>query len=355
MREMCQYILPGNHQPSPADLFERMALWCRDNEIEHDIYGEGQFIQASEQKVADLLGFEAGLFVITGTMAQPTMLQLACQTRHCHNVAMHETSHVYLRERQGYQMQNRFRILPVGNPYTPWQLNDLKTIPDELGAVLYELPMRELGGQLPPFEALEEIKEYCHERGIHLHMDGARLWESAAFYQKSYKEIARGFHSAYVSLYKGINGIGGALLLGDRRLIERARTWMKRQGGNVYHRTPYVVAAMMQFDQQIAKMPRYFERTQQLVDMLAECKHITPNPIRPQSNMLHLYFPKGAEQASQIRDRLAKEHGIWIGNPQQGQLESSSFVEWYIGDRLIELDDALLSDILGKIDTLMGE
>ena len=58
-----------------------MAKWCEDNQVSHDVYGEGDTIQAFEQKVAELLGYEAGLFVVTGTMTQPTVLELVTKQK----------------------------------------------------------------------------------------------------------------------------------------------------------------------------------------------------------------------------------------------------------------------------------
>jgi threonine aldolase len=77
-----------------------------------------------------------------------------------------------------------------------------------------------------------------------------------------------GFDSVYVSLYKGIGGLGGAMLLGTQAFIDRAKPWMQRMGGNLVHRTPQVVSAAMQFDTRLAAMPAYFERTQQLYALL---------------------------------------------------------------------------------------
>lgn len=354
MQNKCKTVLHGNKRISPAEMFERMAEWCRENNVEHDIYGQGKLIQAFEQKVADLLGFEAGLFVITGTMTQPTALQIACQEKQCANVAMHPTSHVYLHERQGYQLQQRFNVLPVGEPYQPWTVEHLEAITDPLAAVLYELPMREIGGQLPEFEHLQAVKDYCANHNFHLHMDGARVWEAAAWYQKSYQEVAQGFHSAYVSMYKGVNGLGGAMLLGDKSFIRQADTWMKRQGGNVWHRTPYVVAAMMQFDERIAAMPALFERTKQLYTQFGEFPLFTLNPTAPQSNMLHIYLPLSESQAKVLRDELAEEHSIWIGNPQQAALPEQSSLEWYVGDLLLNMEDELLHQTLRTIHSAIA-
>ncbi|CAH8205353.1 beta-eliminating lyase-related protein [Vibrio aestuarianus] len=353
LRQQCHTFIAGNREPSPAELFANMSTWCLENDIEHDVYGEGLLIQQFEQQLAQLLGFEAGLFVISGTMTQPTVLQLVCDQKNNSLVAMHESSHIFRHERQGYQLQNRFNILTIGDMFRPWTLKDLKQWPDDIAAVLYELPMREIGGQLPTWQQLQEIKEYCHEQKIHLHMDGARLWEAAAYYQKSYQEIAQGFDSVYVSLYKGINGLGGSMLLGNKPLLDCASMWMKRQGGNVYHRTPYIVSAAMQFERRIAAMPQLFERTQQVYQILSRYPQFVLNPTQPQANMFHIYLPVSYENAVAMRDKLASEQGVWIGNPQITALPQQSMIEWYVGDHLLNMPDEKLTEILGWLSNHM--
>ncbi|MEF1257008.1 MULTISPECIES: threonine aldolase family protein [unclassified Vibrio] len=339
LKQLCTTHLPGNKEDSPAVHFSKMAQWCEQHNVAHDVYGEGETIQAFEQKVADLLGYEAGLFVITGTMTQPTVLELVTRQKRNPIVAMHPSSHIYVHERQGYQLQNRFNILPVGNEFKPWKLEDLQAWPDEIAAVLYELPMREIGGQLPSWQELERIKQHCAENNIHLHMDGARLWETAAYYQKEYHQIAQGFDTAYVSLYKGINGLGGSMLLGSKAFIQLASMWMKRQGGNVYHRTPYVVSAAMQFDERLARLPSLFERTKQVYEIIAEFPTLAVNPPKPQSNMLHLILPFSFEQAQALQQAFATNRGIWFGNPQVTSHPNQSLIEWYVGDNLLEISD----------------
>ncbi|WCP69747.1 beta-eliminating lyase-related protein [Vibrio tubiashii] len=349
LKQLCHIHLPGNKEDSPAEHFKKMAKWCEDNQVSHDVYGEGETIQAFEQKVAELLGYEAGLFVVTGTMTQPTVLELVIKQKRNPNVGMHPSSHIYVHERQGYQLQNRFNILPIGNPFQTWKLEDLKAWPDELAAVLYELPMREIGGQLPSWQELEEIKSYCADNSIHLHMDGARLWEAAAYYQKEYREIAQGFDTTYVSLYKGINGLGGSMLLGSKAFIELASIWMKRQGGNLYHRTPYIVSAAMQFDQRLAILPTLFERTQQIYKIIEEFPALSVNPTQPQSNMLHLILPFSCEEAKEIQQAFATEKGIWFGNPQVTANPNQSVVEWYVGDSLLDFDDQELRSFFSEL------
>jgi len=335
-------VLPGHRARSPAEMFSAMAAWCAANDVSaHDLYGAGTLIEAFEQKIAATLGFEAAVFCISGTMAQVTALRLACADRNRPLVALHPTSHIFVHEKSNYQLLNHFSALPVGERYRPWTVADLAAVPDRLGAVGIEIPMREIGGQTTPWDELEALKAHVRGRGAHLHMDGARLWEAAAGYGKTVKEIAAGFDSVYVSLYKGVGGLGGAMLAGSREFVDRAAEWFRRTGGNVIHRSPYVVAAAMQFDQRVAGMPACYARTLWLADVLRDFPSLRVNPARPQANMLHVHLPVGRERALAIRNAIAEEHRIWLfTRASHAALPDTSYVELYIGDNLLNMADA---------------
>jgi threonine aldolase len=337
-------------------MYTAMAAWCEANGIEHDLYGSGSLIEDFERKVAALLGFEAAVFCVSGTMTQVTALRLACADRGRPLVALHPTAHILVHERSNHQLLGHFHVLQAGERNRPWTVGDLEAIPDRLGAVGLEIPMREIGGQITPWDELEAIKAHCRERGAHLHMDGARLWEAQAGYGKSAAEIAAGFDSVYVSLYKGIGGLGGAMLAGSREFIARASEWMKRQGGNVFHRSPYVVAAAMQFDERLAAMPACFERTGFVYEALRAHPDIRVNPAAPQANMLHLHLPVSRERATAIRNRLAGEHGIWMFNRvADGVLPDTSSFELYVGDNLLGLSDQQVRDALAHFARALAQ
>jgi threonine aldolase len=351
----CHTIFPGHRARRPAEMFSAMAAWCEANDVEHDVYGSGALIEAFERKVAALLGFEAAVFCISGTLTQVTALRLACADRGKPLVALHPTSHIIVHERSNYQLLGHFNALQVGDRHRPWTVADLQAVPDRLGAVALEIPMREIGGQLSPWDELQAIKQHCRERGAHLHMDGARLWEAQAGYGKSAAEIAAGFDSVYVSLYKGIGGLGGAVLAGSSEFVARAAEWMKRQGGNVIHRSPYVVAAAMQFDERLAAMPAYFERTRMLYEALSAHPSIRVNPAAPQANMLHLHLPVSRERATAIRDKLAEDHGIWMFNRvSHGALPDTSSVEIYVGENLLAMSNEEMRAALALFAAALG-
>ncbi len=321
-------------------MFAAMAAWCEANDVAHDVYGEGALVQAFEEKIAALLGFEAAVFCISGTMAQVTALRLACEDRASKLVALHPTSHIIVHEKSNYQLFGHFHALQVGDRHRPLTAAELDAVPDRLAAVALELPMREIGGQCPSWDELQAIKAHCRLRNAHLHMDGARLWEAASAFGRPLADIAAGFDSCYVSLYKGIGGLGGAMLAGSRSFIARAAESFKRQGGNVIHRSPYVVAAAMQFDERIAAMPQLLRRTQWLYEVLRDFPALRVNPARPQANMLHLHLPASRERAIQVRNQLALEHRIWLfGRVANGALPDTSVVELVVGDNLAAMPD----------------
>ena len=350
LQASCHTVFPGHKTRTPAQMYAAMAAWCEQHDVAHDVYGSGALIQEFERKVAAVLGFEAAVFCISGTMAQVTALRLACEDRGSRLAALHPTSHIFVHERSNYQLLGHFDALQAGDRHRPWTVDDLAAVPDKLGAVGMEVPMREIGGQNPSWDELAAIKAHCRERGAHLHLDGARLFEAAAGYGRTPAQVAAGADSVYVSLYKGIGGLGGSMLAGSASFVARAAEWFRREGGNVIHRSPYVVSAAMQFDQRLAAFPACFARTEWLYDELRAHPLIKPNPARPQANMLHLHLPVSRERALSIRDEIAREHGVWLfGRASHAALPESSYVELYVGDNLLNMADGAVREALGLL------
>ena len=179
-----------------------------------DVYGAGDAIAALEQRVATLLGKEAAVFMPSGTMAQQIALRVHAERAKNHRVAFHPTCHLEIHEQDGYRLLHGLRSVHVGTATRIPSLDDITGLAEDVGSLLLELPQREIGGVLPSWDELVAQTDAARERGMRVHLDGARLWESQPHFDRSYAEIAARFDSVYVSFYKTIGALTGAMLLG---------------------------------------------------------------------------------------------------------------------------------------------
>lgn len=354
LRSRCSTHYPGHRQLSPAAEFAALAQWCEAHQVEADRYGDGTLINAFEAKVAALLGKPAAVFVPSGKMAQLIALKIHTERARLTRFGMHPTSHLELHEARAYAALLQLHGVLVGHADQPILADDLRAVTDPLACLLVELPMRECGGVLPSWNALVELTTLARTRGIALQMDGARLWECGAFYAPhSYAEIAALFDSVYVSFYKGINGVSGAMLLGDAEFIASARTWQVRFGGQLPQQTAAVASAVMRFDTHLAAMPAYLMRARSLAAGLAALPGVTVLPTPPQTNMMHVLFDCDAEALARARDGLAQREGIWaMATPLSINNGAGARVEWYVGENLMALEDA---SVIATLATLLAQ
>lgn len=333
-------LLAGHGHEHPAAEFERVAAWCREQDLAADAYGTGVFLQEFESKVARLLGFEAARFMPSGTLAQPIALRLWAEREGCNQVGLHPTCHLELHEHRGYEYVHALQATMVGDACSPMLAKDLHVTPEQLSALVVELPTRENGGQLPTWAELNELVQCAKDRGSRLHLDGARLWEAQAAYDRPFPEICAGFDSAYVSFYKGIGALPGAMLLGPRDFIDEAAIWQRRQGGNLYSNLVHAASAAMRLDSQIAKMPSFRTRALELGSLITQVSGVRLLPDPPQVNMFHLLFDAAPEMIALARDQVAEETGLWIvGGLREGEEPNTSRSEASVFEAALELDD----------------
>lgn len=311
-------------------MLHEIADYCEAQDIRFDAYGEGDAIERLEANVANLLGFEAARFMPSGTMAQQIALRVWCDRAQLPHFGMHPTSHLELHEQHAYAHLHGLRATLVGPRDAPLLAEHLDAVDEPIAVLLTELPVREAGGLLPSFDELEKLKRRARELDVRLHLDGARLWECSPFYQRDYAAICAGFDSVYVSFYKGIGALPGAMLLGSGELIEEAAVWQRRHGGNLYTLTPNAASAAMLLDERIAKMPAYYQRALEIGAVLRSIG-IEPTPDPPQTCMVHVRLPVSRSVALQRRDEFAKRTGVWLFGGVT-EADEGCRVELYLGE-----------------------
>jgi len=338
LMRQCTTLISGFPRPTPAETFQRLADWSASNALDTDAYGNGHALAAFEQKIASLLGKEAAVFMPSGKMAQLIALKIWTERAGLPRFAMHPTSHLELHESRAYASLLHLEGVLAGDWNRPLTREDLDGIGEPIAALMVELPIREAGGQLPSWDALLALRDKARTRGVTLHMDGARLWECQPYYGRSYAELAALFDSVYVSVYKLIGGISGALLAGDAAFVAQARLWQRRFGGELPQISPFLAAAAMQFDTRIARIPEYYQCALDLAQALQTVPGLRLNPGTPHTPMMHLHFDAPAEAVLAARDAIAEEERCWvIGYCVDSRVPGWSSTEWVVGDNLLAL------------------
>ncbi|KEO84946.1 threonine aldolase family protein [Tumebacillus flagellatus] len=332
------------------------ALATVDAEVDSDVYGSGKLIEDFQAKMADVLGKETAVFFPSGTMAQQIALRIWSDRKGLQKVAYHPLSHLEIHEEDGLKKLHGLESVLLGEKDRVPTLADIQKLGDDVACVLLELPQREIGGQLPEFAELEAISAYCRERGIVLHLDGARLFEILPFYQKTAAEVCALFDSVYVSFYKGIGAIAGAILAGDESFTKESKVWKRRHGGDLISLYPYILSADYYYEQRVPKMAQYMEEARELAALYNECPAVETRPEVPVSNMMHVHIALPKEQVEPIFVSVCEETGVGLTASLREVDADYCYFEVSIGDRYATVPKealrkafALLSESLGTV------
>ena len=298
--------------------------------------------QHLEDKMVDLLGLEAALWFPTGTLAQGIAARIHGQKTDNRRLLLHPSSHLLLHEEQGYQYAHGSSAKIIGTWREPLTSNDIN---GESDCVFVELPQRHSGGKLPTWNELQRIKKRCKTLGMPLHMDGARLWSCRPFYDnRSYADIVAGFDSVYVSFYKDIGAMGGAVLAGSETFIDDARKWRTRLGGFSVGSWPLIYDALHLVDKRLEQMPAFIEKAKVLADKIRHIVGLRIDPVVPHTNMFHILLDVSADKAEFARDKIALEQGIWLSD-RFWSYESDSYcaMEIVVGEKALEMEEHLFA------------
>ena len=315
-----------------------------------DHYGRGERTERVERRVAELLGKEAAVFLPSGTMAQPIALRIWSDRRGVRTVAFHPTCHLELHEERAYAHLHGLRARVVGDPHGLILLDDLEAIHEPIAALLLELPQRETGGLLPEWDDLVAQVEWARERGIAVHLDGARLWEAVPYYERSHAEVAGLFDSVYVSFYKGLGAMAGAALAGDADLVAEARIWQRRQGGNLVTMHPFVVSVESALDERLDRAPAYLAHARALAAPLATLDGLELVPDPPQTAVFHLLLRGERERLSEAALDVAEERKVFVfGDPSTTTSPSWQKIEVMVGEVTLAIEPDELRDVFAEI------
>ncbi|MFM5014552.1 low-specificity L-threonine aldolase [Aeromonas veronii] len=291
----------------PTDAMRQAMLHA---EVGDDVYGEDPGVNALEAYGARLLGKQAALFVPSGTMSNLLAVMSHCQRGE--GAILGNAAHIYRYEAQGSAVLGSVALQPL-----PMQrdgtlaFDDIKAAlaPDDAHFVQTRLLCLENthNGKVLPLSYLQEMGAFVAERGLKLHLDGARLFNAAVASETPVEVIAAPFDSISICLSKGLGAPVGSLLVGSHDFIARARRLRKMLGGGMRQAGILAQAGLFALEQHVSRLADDHRRAKRLAEGLAALPGIELDLSLVQSNMVFLRLREG-ESAPLLA--FMKERGI---------------------------------------------
>jgi threonine aldolase len=326
-----------------------MLAYMLKAEVGDDVYAEDPTVNRLEERVAELLGKEAGLFTPSGTMANQIAINL--QTRHGDSVLAEEDSHVFLYEAGAAAAQSgvQFDLIPFADSLSDASIDE-HVKPEWMHYASTKLLVIENShnrgsGKVIAPKDLQRIQHRARHHHLLLHCDGARLWNAAVALGCDIRELTTGFDTVSVCFSKGLGAPVGSMLIGGRDLIQRARKIRKRWGGGMRQVGYLAAGAEYALVHNRVRLAEDHHRIKMLFDGIKELEE-SGYPVStdlPQiwTNILYFRVSDGEKTAEAL-----KSEGILVNHLGHGKLRVVTHLhidDRDIGTTLIALRRALKS------------
>jgi threonine aldolase len=294
-------------QPTPAMLKAMMNAQVGD-----DVFGTDPTVNQLEAMAAQLFGHEAALFCPSGTMTNQIAIKV--HTQPMDEVICDELSHIYKSENGGYAYNSgvAIQLIRGGGKITRHDIEPLiKPNFDWLPRtklVVLENTVNHAGGIFYRLSEILPIQQLCKERGLILHLDGARLFNALVETQESPRDWGAAFHSISICLSKGLGAPVGSLLIGDKATIQQARRIRKAMGGGMRQAGFLAAAGIFALQNNIERLKTDNDHAKKIAAVVQKLPFV--ENIRPvQTNILIFDIKKSFATGEQFIEMLA-QHNI---------------------------------------------
>jgi len=284
-----------------------------------DVFGDDPSVNTLQEKLAALLGFEAALFVPTGTQSNLCAILSHCQRGDEYIVG--QFAHCYRWEGGGAAVFGSVQPQPLQHQDDgTLALEDIEAAikPDDAHFARTRLLALEntLGGRLLPFAYLQQATKLAGSKGLSRHLDGARLFNAAtaqaaltgADVREEARRIAGCFDSVSVCLSKGLGAPVGSVLCGSREFVTRAHRIRKMAGGGMRQAGILAAAGTYALDHHVDRLARDHALALRLAEGLADMPSLQVEP--PHTNILFVDLVGTAKERSEELIQHLKARGI---------------------------------------------
>lgn len=292
---------------------ERMRRAMAQAVVGDDVYGEDPTVNELQAEAARLMGFEAGLFMPSGTMTN--QVAIAVHTQRGQEVIVPEGAHVYEWELGMMATFSgvvpRFVAAPGGIP----DPEDLRRAvrrsvhQSPTGLIVLENTHNKAGGTVVPLEVIHGARKVASEEGLGLHLDGARVMNAAVALGVNLAEITRPFDSVSLCLSKGLGAPVGSVLVGSRDLIGRAHRYRKMMGGGMRQAGVLAAAGLIALREGRARLAEDHRRARELAQALVNAGyHVDLSTV--QTNMVYATVPNAQAKTDAWASRGVKANAL---------------------------------------------
>ncbi len=260
-------------------------------EVGDDVLGDDPTVIRLQERVAELLGKEAGLFVPSGTMSNLAAIRSHCQPGD--EMLCEAECHLYHYEQSGYAQVCGVaaRCVPgVHGVLRPEQLMGLVRPPDahfsRTRLVTLENTHNRGGGSIQPFATVEAICAWARQQGLRTHLDGARLWNAAVATGIEPGRWAAHFDTVSVCFSKGLGAPAGSVLAGPADQIAQARRHRKVLGGAMRQSGVLAAAALHALEHHVDRLAEDHANAGRLAQGIAQIDGLVPDPPEPETNLV---------------------------------------------------------------------
>jgi threonine aldolase len=238
---------------------EEMRRAMADAEVGDDVYGEDPTVNRLERRAAEIFGKEAALFVPTGTMGNQIAVRL--HTEHGQEVICERRAHIVDWEMATVSAFSGCQLRQVEGErgVLGWERIEAAIAAPiyyraQTGLIALENTHNMAGGTVMPLVVLEEVWAGAQERGLPVHLDGARVFNAAASAGLPVAKLTRGFSTVMFCLSKGLCAPVGSMLVGSRALMERGRSIRKMLGGGMRQAGVLAAAGLIALEEMPARL-----------------------------------------------------------------------------------------------------
>jgi threonine aldolase len=272
-------------------------------EVGDDVYGEDPTVNALQERLAADLGFEAGLFLPSGTQSNLVALLAHCARGDEYIVGM--DAHTYKFEGGGAAVLGSIQPQPIvqdDDGALPLDVVEraIKPVDPHFARTKLLCLENTWHGRVLPQPYLADARAFCDGRGLALHLDGARLYNAAVASGVPPRDIAQHFDSVSVCLSKGLGAPVGSVLVGSRALVEEAKRWRKVCGGGMRQAGLLAAAALHALDHHVARLADDHARAARLAEGLRDAPGV--RVLAQHTNMVFIEVP--VERLAALRTHL---------------------------------------------------